>query len=339
MNADPDQFEIESSETTPLEGTNLTYYSNTTVPYSTNIFYEGIPFEFLRTYETEPQVIVTVNDEPVVCHNLTCGFKYIMPEGEVTSFTFDESTKKVVLTGTNLPLGLENITSVEFALSYCTVDESTLSDTNIECTLNQDPTCGDWTPILTAALGVIPNADAMATQTVSCSISGAEPATGLNLLGGDNITISGQYLPFNLKTSTVVMKFSDSQETNCTAQSASSTSMVCLTGAFDTSVSAGQAMTATIVINGQTVTNSLSLAMKSDVKSGLTLTPDSVSPVLKTKIVVSLETNFPYTLVKEDLSINATSTDDNTYIRYLNVISVDDAAKTFTAMFGGAYSG
>ena len=54
LNADPDQYELESSERSPLEGTNLTFYSNTTVPYSSNLFYEGIPFEFLRTYETEP---------------------------------------------------------------------------------------------------------------------------------------------------------------------------------------------------------------------------------------------------------------------------------------------
>ena len=79
--------------------------------------------------------------------------------------------------------------------------------------------------------------------------------------------------------------------------------------------------------------------MKADVKSSLSLNPDSASPVLKTKITVQLETDFPYTLAKEDLSINATSIDDNTYIRYMNVLSVDDDAKTFVAMFGGAYSG
>ena len=37
--------------------------------------------------------------------------------------------------------------------------------------------------------------------------------------------------------------------------------------------------------------------------------------------------------------MNATSVDDPSYIRFLNVIEVDDSAKTFTAMFGGAYSG
>jgi hypothetical protein len=62
--------------------------------------------------------------------------------------------------------------------------------------------------------------------------------------------------------------------------------MVCLTNAFDSEVSAGQSMTATIEINGLTVSNSLSIAMKSDVKSSLALLPPSASPVLKTKITV-----------------------------------------------------
>lgn len=54
MNAKPGQFEIVPSEVDPLKGGNITYYSNTTVPYSTNLFYEPVPFEMLRTFETKP---------------------------------------------------------------------------------------------------------------------------------------------------------------------------------------------------------------------------------------------------------------------------------------------
>jgi len=61
-NEDPGQFEIVSSENNPLTGGNITYRANTTVPYSSNLFYEPIPFEMIRTYETEPQLIVTVGD-------------------------------------------------------------------------------------------------------------------------------------------------------------------------------------------------------------------------------------------------------------------------------------
>ena len=135
LNADPGQFEIVQSETTPLTGGNLTFFANTTVPYGTNLFYEPIPFEMLRTFETEPQLIVSVGNLPAVCHNLTCDFSYIVPDGEVSAFTFDETTKKLVITGTNLPSAISDIDKVEFALSDCTIDEATLSATNLECTL------------------------------------------------------------------------------------------------------------------------------------------------------------------------------------------------------------
>lgn len=220
------------------------------MPYSSNLFYEPIPFEMLRTYETEPQLIVTVNDQPAVCHNLTCDFTYILPEGEITAFTFTELTKKLVITGINLPSVISNISSVEFALAYCTVDESTLTDTTVECTLNKEPTCGDYKPILTSLLGIVPYAAEVVDQTILCSVSGGLPNTGLNLLGGDNITISGEYLPHTLETSTVSIKFSDTQQTDCVAQSSSTSALVCLTSAFDKDVSAGQTLTVTIVING-----------------------------------------------------------------------------------------
>lgn len=38
-------------------------------------------------------------------------------------------------------------------------------------------------------------------------------------------------------------------------------------------------------------------------------------------------------------SVNATNVNDPTNIRYLNVISNDDTAKTITVLFGGAWTG
>jgi hypothetical protein len=68
------------------------------------------------------------------------------------------------------------------------------------------------------------------------------------------------------------------------------------------------------------------------------LNPSSVSPVLKTPIEIQIDTNFPYTLNKEDFSVNASSISNSSYIRYMNVIGVNDSAKTITVMFGGAES-
>jgi len=119
----------------------------------------------------------------------------------------------------------------------------------------------------------------------------------------------------------------------------SPTELVCLTSAFDEGVSAGQSVTMTVVINDLTVANDLSVSMMGDVKSGISLTPASASPVLKTKIAIGLQSDFPYTLAKEDFTVNATSSTNSTYIKYMNVVEVDDATKTITTMFGGAHSG
>lgn len=100
----------------------------------------------------------------------------------------------------------------------------------------------------------------------------------------------------------------------------------------------------TIVINSLTITQSLSFTTKSDVQGSSNLTPNSVSPVLKTAIDITIDASFPYTLVHTDFTITATSTSNANYVRHLNPLSVTgadttDTTRTVRAMFGGALSG
>jgi len=83
------------------------------------------------------------------------------------------------------------------------------------------------------------------------------------------------------------------------------------------------------------------MVMKSSIIAMASMTPSSASPVLKTKIDIVLDSGFPHVLNKADFTVNATSTDVKTpdYVRYLNVIAVDDSSKKLTVMFGGALSG
>jgi len=60
----------------------------------------------LRTYETEPQLIVTVGGTPAVCHNMTCDVTYIDTEGEITGSSFNSETGTLTITGTNLPTSI-----------------------------------------------------------------------------------------------------------------------------------------------------------------------------------------------------------------------------------------
>lgn len=39
----------------------ITFIANTPVPFGKNLFWDLIPFEWLKTYETKPQIIVTVD--------------------------------------------------------------------------------------------------------------------------------------------------------------------------------------------------------------------------------------------------------------------------------------
>lgn len=91
-------------------------------------------------------------------------------------------------------------------------------------------------------------------------MTGVTPTTNLNLLGRDNLTISGANLPWDLSTSTVSITFGDAQSTTCVPQSSTSTELVCLTSPFDATASAGGSTTMIIVINGATVMNLASLA-------------------------------------------------------------------------------
>jgi hypothetical protein len=120
-----------SSETTPLTGDNLVYTSTTVIPYSSNVVYDPIPFEMLRTYETEPQLIVTVNGNPAVCHNMTCDMNYILPDAEITSFSFDTSSFILTITGTLLPSTMDDMQDIIFADTNCVIDESSLSATGM----------------------------------------------------------------------------------------------------------------------------------------------------------------------------------------------------------------
>jgi len=153
---DPGQFTIESSVSDPLTGDNITFTNSTVQPYGTNLFYKTIPFEYLKTFEDRPQLIVSVNDLPAVCHNLNCNYTYVEPTGmKVTSFTYATDTRVLTLVGTDLPNTTASLQHISFAKTLCKLD-STIAftgpadalATQIQCTLKREPTCGSHLPEL-----------------------------------------------------------------------------------------------------------------------------------------------------------------------------------------------
>jgi hypothetical protein len=131
--------------------------------------------------------------------------------------------------------------------------------------LSLEPTCGIHKPVITSIYGIIPNDAALEGKQIDCTVSGIIPNTDLNLLGADNITLSGTKFPMELDSNTVEISFSDSQATKCVAQSSSSTELVCLTSAFDKALSSGKSLTLKIKINGLEIASSATLTMRTEV--------------------------------------------------------------------------
>lgn len=96
--------------------------------------------------------------------------------------------------------------------------------------------------------------------------------------------------------------------------------------------------TLTVSINGIEDTT-LTVAIVDAAESALSLSPSSVSPVLKTEITITLDSNYGETLVAEDFTVVVTSETDAEYERSLYVMSVDDSTKSIVVKFPGAPSG
>jgi hypothetical protein len=94
-------------------------------------------------------------------------------------------------------------------MTTCVPNTAVHSETKIECTLNNNPTAGTHWPDITTSFGKIPVKSSIAKHTVQPTLASTVPATNLNLLGGDNITLTGTNFPHELATSTFALKFSD----------------------------------------------------------------------------------------------------------------------------------
>jgi len=118
-------------------------------------------------------------------------------------------------------------------------------------------------------MGLIPVKSDVTKIQVDCTITSIAPSTDLNVLGFDNLTITGTNFPRYLTDNTIDIEFSNTQKTKCLAQVSDSTKLVCLTQRFDKVANLNEALTMKVVINTLEVANSLSLKMKSTNKKGI----------------------------------------------------------------------
>jgi len=78
LNYDIPQMEVLDSLDDPVKGNEPSVNQTTWIPWDpSRIFYEPVPFEFLYTEESSPQVIVSIDGVEAVCHSLDCDYNYV----------------------------------------------------------------------------------------------------------------------------------------------------------------------------------------------------------------------------------------------------------------------
>ena len=75
--------------------------------------------------------------------------------------------------------------------------------------MNDAPVCGSWAPIVYSNLGFIPVETNITKIEVECTVTGIHPNKDLNVLGADNLTITGTNFPKFIKDNTVDIHFTN----------------------------------------------------------------------------------------------------------------------------------
>jgi len=153
---------------------------------------------------------------------------------------------------------------------------------------------GDWIALIRSDLGVIPNVIATPIN-IPVQVTSLSPIVPINYLGGEILTISGDNFGFD--TSCIDVVFGDN--TACQVVSASMTTITCMTNRLATSTLVSTSIS--IIINKLTNSNPLTVDINEFVKQAISLTPNSVSPVLKSEITIYLDpTQFTDILIREE---------------------------------------
>mmetsp|Transcript_29262 Transcript_29262/g.28378 ORF Transcript_29262/g.28378 Transcript_29262/m.28378 type:complete len:226 (-) Transcript_29262:3124-3801(-) len=220
------QFEILSSSTDPLLGNVIGYSSTTYSDYSTNVFLEPIPHEYLLVDTALPEVVVTVGGLPVVCPAMNCQFEYQDATALITDAPYLGST--LTITGTGLPT-----TDISVTLGQVDCIISTATDTSITCDTSETLVAGSHFPNLKDSFGLVPIDGAVVALDVTLTVSSVTPGDYLSPMGGNEILIYGTNFPHSLNPySTVSVEFTDG--TLCTMIYSTSTEMKCKTNEFST---------------------------------------------------------------------------------------------------------
>lgn len=181
----------------------------------------------------------------------------------------------------------------------------------------------------------------MPVITVELIIDSVAPNDNLNQLGGDILQIAGTGFSPDLQSNEVV--FDDN--TKCKVKKTTATQLDCEVDGFDLNAIKATDYQVTVKSkqkdkNKEKTNNGKSVKVNQQKYDGVSVTPSSVSPVLKTDLTVTVQSTFPGAMNSAaDFSAILVKKDDPTVTLPLYVVSVDGPNKTLKVKFPGAPSG
>jgi hypothetical protein len=181
------QFEIRSSYSNPLVGQDVKFATKEVRPFGKALIWDVIPGEYFFTRETEPQVIVQVDDMPALCTGLNCGFTYFVGESAIDGFSI--AGNRLTISGRNFDTPLK----VEMGHIACSNIEHNAS--RITCDLAGKIPAGSWWPRVIEANGKVQVDSSVSAKVVPMVISNVTPKIDLNPAGGDLMVITGNNFP------------------------------------------------------------------------------------------------------------------------------------------------
>jgi len=241
----------------------------------------------------------------------------------------------LTLAGTGLPTP----TSVSVGGTKCGTPTKK-SATEIVCTLPNTLSAGNWDASIQTATGSVPIKAGTAKIVAALTVTSVTPATNLNQMGGDVLTIAGTgFDAENIASNTVAL----TDGTKCPVSTVTSTQIKCTTEKLVKTTAEDIAKANPVIVTVNSITNNSQTVKASTTKKAAEgVSPASVSPVLHTKVTITLAASYTGTLTIKDTTVNLHGTDKKgkATLRRMYITAVNNTGKrTIQIKFPGAVSG
>lgn len=259
-------------------GTN-TVIVNSNVNYTpgSSIYYPVIPSDYLRTYQTSPQITVDIDGVRAVCRG-SCNFTVKSPPvyPELTALSVTGQVLTIIGTKFNTTQGA---TTVSIGHGPCAI--TSVTTTSITCTLPQYYVAGLWLPVVFSAnQGYVSSSIASSSSVpLPLVINSVTPPIG-STEGGTVLTIAGVGFLDSL-SGTAINQTVDIGGNNCAVLTTSTSQLTCLTS----KQAAGTTSVLTVNVGSLSVTsNDFNYAAAPSITG---ISPSSASTIDTTTIQIS----------------------------------------------------